>query len=30
MFGRQLICALERLHPQALLAFAHREIARAA
>ena len=30
LFGRQLICALERLHPQALLAFAHREIARAA
>ena len=30
MFGRQLICALERLHPQALLVFADREIARAA
>jgi len=30
LFGRQLICALERLHPQALLAFADREIARAA
>jgi hypothetical protein len=29
-FGRQLICALEGLHPQAMLAFADREIARAA
>ena len=29
-FGRQLICALNRLHPQALLAFAPPEIARAA
>ena len=30
LFGRQLICALQRLHPQALLAFAGSEIARAA
>jgi hypothetical protein len=30
VFGRQLICALNRLHPQAALAFADREIARAA
>jgi hypothetical protein len=30
VFGRQLICALTGLHPQAVLAFAHREIARAA
>src|SRR3954469_23216295 len=30
VFGRQLICALNRLHPQAALAFAHREIAKAA
>ena len=30
MFGRQLICAIERLHPLAVLAFADREIARAA
>ena len=29
-FGRQLICALNRLHPRATLAFADREIARAA
>jgi hypothetical protein len=30
VFGRQLICALNGLHPQAVLAFANREIARAA
>ena len=30
MFGRQLICALHGLHPQAMLRFADREIARAA
>lgn len=30
VFGRQLICALHGLHPQALLTFADREIARAA
>jgi hypothetical protein len=30
VFGRQLICALHGLHPQAVLAFADREIARAA
>ncbi len=29
-FGRQLICALNRLHPQAVLAFAEADIARAA
>ena len=29
-FGRQLICALNGLHPQALLAFAKRDIAKAA
>ena len=29
-FGRQLICALNRLHPQAVLAFAEGDIARAA
>jgi len=30
VFGRQLICALNRLHPQAVLAFADTEVARAA
>jgi hypothetical protein len=30
LFGRQLICAIERLHPHAVLAFAAPEIARAA
>lgn len=30
VFGRQLVCALNRLHPQAVLAFADLEIARAA
>jgi len=30
VFGRQLICALEGLHPRAALTFADREIARAA
>jgi hypothetical protein len=30
VFGRQLICALDGLHPDAVLTFAHREIARAA
>jgi hypothetical protein len=30
LFGRQLICALHRLHPHAVLAFADREVARAA
>jgi hypothetical protein len=30
VFGRQLICSLNRLHPRALLAFANREIAQAA
>ena len=30
LFGRQLICALHRLHPLAVLAFAHGDIARAA
>jgi hypothetical protein len=30
VFGRQLICALNGLHPQAVLTFADREIARAA
>jgi hypothetical protein len=30
VFGRQLICALDGLHPQAVLTFARREIARAA
>ena len=30
VFGRQLICALEGLHPNAVLAFAESEIARAA
>jgi len=29
-FGRQLICALHGLHPQAVLTFAHRETAKAA
>jgi hypothetical protein len=29
-FGRQLICAIDGLHPQAVLAFAESEIARAA
>jgi hypothetical protein len=29
-FGRQLICALDRLHPNAVLAFADRELPRAA
>ena len=29
-FGRQLICALDGLHPSAALPFAHGEIARAA
>ena len=29
-FGRQLICALEGLHPLAVVTFAHSEIARAA
>lgn len=30
MFGRQLVCALHGLHPQAVLAFANRETAQAA
>ena len=30
VFGRQLLCALHGLHPQAVLAFAQRETARAA
>jgi hypothetical protein len=30
VFGRQLICALNELHPQAVLAFANGEIAKAA
>ena len=30
VFGRQLTCALNRLHPQAVLGFADREIAKAA
>ena len=30
LFGRQLICALHRLHPLAVLAFADRETAKAA
>jgi hypothetical protein len=30
VFGRQLICALHGLHPQAVLAFADRELPRAA
>ena len=30
VFGRQLVCALEGLHPQALLAFAHLKTPRAA
>ena len=30
VFGRQLVCALNGLHPQAVLAFADREIAKAA
>jgi hypothetical protein len=30
VFGRQLICALNGLHPRATLSFAEREIARAA
>ena len=30
VFGRQLVCALNGLHPQALLAFANPEIAKAA
>jgi hypothetical protein len=30
VFGRQLICALDGLHPQAVMAFAESEIARAA
>ena len=30
LFGRQLICALNGLHPHAVLAFADREIAKAA
>jgi hypothetical protein len=30
VFGRQLICALNRLHPLAVLAFTGREIAKAA
>ena len=30
LFGRQLICALERLHPQAVLAFVPSEVPRAA
>ena len=30
LFGRQLVCALHGLHPQAVLAFADREIYRAA
>ena len=30
VFGRQLICALHRLHPAAILAFADRGIAKAA
>jgi hypothetical protein len=30
VFGRQLICALDSLHPQAVLTFAESEIARAA
>ena len=30
LFGRQLVCALDRLHPMAILTFAHSEIARAA
>jgi len=30
VFGRQLLCALNGLHPQAMLAFADREIAKAA
>jgi hypothetical protein len=29
-FGRQLICALNRLHPEAVLAFANGELAKAA
>ena len=30
VFGRQLVCALNGLHPNAVLAFADREVARAA
>ena len=30
VFGRQLVCALHGLHPQAVLAFAERETSRAA
>ena len=30
VFGRQLVCALNGLHPQAVLAFADREVAQAA
>ena len=30
LFGRQLVCALRGLHPQAVLAFAERETAQAA
>ena len=30
VFGRQLVCALNRLHPDAVLAFAQAEIAKAA
>ena len=30
VFGRQLVCALNRLHPEAVLAFAEREIPQAA
>jgi len=30
LFGRQLVCALHRLHPKAVLAFADRELPRAA
>lgn len=30
VFGRQLVCALHELHPDAVVAFADREIARAA
>ena len=30
LFGRQLVCALDGIHPKAVLAFANREIARAA
>ena len=29
-FGRQLICAVNHLHPEAVLAFAHREMPKAA